>query len=94
VGYREECAPRKTSGLVARYDTRERGIHETFGKKIPLPTRAVHSDSQSPCFGILDSYYCAGSIILSDLLVGSACITVYKENFTKPVRPGFSQIFH
>ena len=42
VGYREECAPRKTSGLVARYDTRERGIHETFGKKNPcLPEPSI-----------------------------------------------------
>lgn len=93
MGALEGCAPRKTSVLGAKYDTRERGIHETFGKKNPcLPEPSIQI-REAPVLGYRS---CTGGIIFSWLLrvAGSACITVCKEIFTKPVCPGFSQNFH
>jgi len=99
VGSRKGCAPRKTSGLVAKYDTRERGeFTKHLAEKgiLAYPSRPFRF--AKPLFwdtGLVQCY-CTGSIILSHLLVGSALYhgTICKENFTKPVRPGFSQISH
>ena len=80
MGALEGCAPRKTSVLGAKYDTRERGIHETFGKKNPcLPEPSIQI-REAPVLGYRS---CTGGIIFSWLLrvAGSACITVCKENF-------------